>query len=215
MYIHIYMYIYKILCVYLWWWFWIEVFGGGGNKPDSVLCLSAQGHFLSALSVSTIQRWYTTEREKKKEFFFFFFPNKINKKYNEIERFYFWVFIAYRVALPFRKHIHTSLDLVFGPNWDFKSYLLLIWRGCFCFFTFSFWLFLIFNAPKPHFPYLHLVWKICVEGGQLVHMREGGGGLWVNLDFREWHWKLLQSVIGKWSSGFLRSCLILYLVILL
>lgn len=70
-------YIY-ILCVYLWWWFWIGVFGGGGNKPDSVLCLSAQGHFLSALSVSTIQRWYTSERERERKSIFFF-HNKINK----------------------------------------------------------------------------------------------------------------------------------------
>lgn len=64
MYIHIYI---LLLWVYLWWWFWIGVFGGGGNKPDSVLCLSAQGHFLSALSVSTIQRWYTSERKKERE----------------------------------------------------------------------------------------------------------------------------------------------------
>lgn len=144
MYIHIYI----ILCVYLWWWFWIEVFGGGGNKPDSVLCLSAQGHFLSALSVSTIQRWYTTEREKKKEFFFSFFPNKINKKHNEIERFYFWVFIAYRVALPFRKHIHTRPWPCLWTKLRLQELLASDLKGLFLFFSFLVLVAFDFWCPK-------------------------------------------------------------------
>lgn len=65
-----YMYIQHSCYILRWWCFYIQVFGRGGgrgggsgsgsNKPDCVLCLSAQGHFLSALSVSTIQRWWYT-----------------------------------------------------------------------------------------------------------------------------------------------------------